>query len=67
MSNFEQIGCNRQYDAETRKEADIEFEISCYACTHSIRSGWRRCDCCQISLAHDYVVAVFNDAEAQRA
>ena len=61
MTKFEQLGCNRQYSAETATEANTEFEISCYACTHCSRCLYNSCDSCQIRLAHEYVVAALRD------
>lgn len=63
MTNFEKIGVNRQYDAETKEQANTEFDISCYTCTHCSRANWCSCHACQIRLAHDYMIAYLSDKE----
>lgn len=62
MTKFEQKGVNHQCAAKTVDAANTEFDISCYACTHSPRALYCDCDSCAIRLVHEYIVAALQDA-----
>lgn len=66
MSRFEQIGSDRQYRAETVEQANIEMDISCYACCHHPRAGSLDCDHCWIRLAHKYQLALLQGEALRR-
>lgn len=59
MTKFEQIGVNRQYDADNIKESNTAFARSCECCC----SKGMKLDCtqCAIAYVHNLVVAYFND------
>ena len=61
MTKFETIGVNRQYEAETVREANKAFNHSCYCCCN--RGMKIDCDKCSIAFVHSLVVACFNGNE----
>lgn len=63
MTKFEQIGCNYQYESDTKEEALHNFQHSCYCCC---MKGMRiECDHCAIEVAHKHVVASFENKEVK--
>ena len=61
MSKFEQVGVNLQYNAESRGKANKAFEYSCNACCS--KGNHLDCDRCAIAVAHNLVIAIFDDME----
>ena len=57
--SFEQIGVNYQHEAVSIDDANKLFARSCNACCHKGRNV--SCDRCGIAVAHNFVVAIFND------
>ena len=61
MTKFETIGVNRQYEAETVREANKAFNHSCNSCCN--RGMKIDCDKCSIAFVHSLVIACFNGNE----
>ena len=60
MTKFETIGVNRQYEAETVREANKAFNHSCDCCCNR----GMKIDCeCSIAFVHSLVIACFNGNE----
>ena len=61
MTKFETIGVNRQYEAETVREANKAFNHSCdCGCNRGMKID---CDKCSIAFVHSLVIACFNGNE----
>lgn len=65
MTKFEQIGVNRQNDANSAREATKCFENSCRIC--NARGMQIECDHCAIRVTHEQTIAFFRDYEADDA
>ena len=59
MTQFEQIGVNRQLDAVSTEDANKEFKHSCDICCRTGRHI--ECDRCHIAYANTLICAYFND------
>lgn len=59
MTKFEQVGVNYQYDANNTYEANKAFKHSCNCCCS--KGIQLKCDKCSIAVAHNLVVASFDD------
>ena len=58
MTRFEQIGVDRQYNANNAYEADKLFNKSCtQCCTKGMQLN---CDKCNIAYVHDIIVDYFS-------
>ena len=62
MTKFEQIGVNRQYDAESKREAKKAFAHSCHCCCY--KGIKLDCDKCSIAHVHSLVIAAFDTLNA---
>lgn len=59
MTEFEQIGVERQLESETKREALKNFKRSCEVCCYR---GMRiDCERCSIAFVHSEVVACLDD------
>lgn len=59
MCKFETIGVERQYSSVTREDANRNFRISCNICCS--RGMHLECDRCAINVAHDLMIATYNN------
>ena len=59
MTNFERMGVNYQFDANSIEEANKFFKRSCECCCNKGRRA--KCNQCAIEYTHNLVVAYFND------
>ena len=61
MTRFEQIGIDRQYNANNVNEAEKFFKKSC---THCCTKGMQlQCDHCNIAFVHGIIVDYFNSKQ----
>lgn len=61
MTRFEQIGIDRQYNANNAYEAEKLFKTSCTrCCTNGIQLS---CDKCNIAYVHEIVVDYFHSKQ----
>lgn len=58
---FEQVGVERQINADTPEEAIRSFKHSCAVCC--TKGAYVKCDKCAIAHAHNEVLACFQDVE----
>lgn len=65
MTKFETIGANYQYDSYSVYEANRNFKNSCRACCN--RGIQLDCDRCAISVAHDLVLATFEELKGGKS
>lgn len=63
MTKFETIGVNRQYEADSVREANRCFAHSCNCCC--MKNMRIDCDKCSIAYVHNLVVACFNDQKGK--
>ena len=59
MLKFERVGVNLQYDSSSKEQALQRFEYSCNCCCY--KGMHIDCDRCAIAVAHQLVVASFDD------
>lgn len=62
MTKFETIGVNKQYEAESTREANKAFAYSCNCCCS--KGMQIDCDKCTIAFVHSLVVACFDNKTA---
>lgn len=61
MTKFEQIGVGYQYGAQSKEDANRSFAYSCKCCC---QRGMRiECDRCAIDIAHNLVIATFEEVD----
>ena len=61
MTKFEQVGVNRQYDANNIQEANKSFQHSCDCCC--AKGIHIDCDRCAIAYTHSLIMAYFNEPQ----
>lgn len=59
MTKFETIGVEYQYNADSKNTAIKCFHHSCNICCN--KGIYIDCDKCTIKVAHELVIAVFDD------
>lgn len=64
MTKFENVGAERQYDSQTKAEANRNFHHSCELCCN--RGMHLECDRCQIRVAHELTVGILDDIEREK-
>ena len=60
-SKFEQRGVMFQYEADSKSKAIKSFKRSCTSCCYGGRNI--SCEDCAIKVAHEDMIAIFNDIE----
>lgn len=61
MSKFEQIGINIQLSAVSKEDALKKFACSCNICCY--KGIHLDCDHCAIAVAHNQIIAIYDDKE----
>ena len=64
MTVFEEIGIKKQYECESRRDANKKFRYSCYlCCCNGVRID---CNRCAIQNANNEINEIYDEIESNR-
>lgn len=64
MTVFEELGIKKQYESESRRDANRNFRYSCYLCC--CRGVKIDCNRCAIQIANDEINEIYDEIEKNR-